>query len=468
MKAVIYTRVSSANQADEGYSLEAQHNESIKYIESEGMELTKVYTDPGVSAKSLDRPGVQEMIRDLKAGKFQAIIIHKLDRLTRNISDLYELVEMVIKHDVKLISLSEKIDTSTPMGRMFIYMLGILAQMFRENLSQEIVKGQSIRASKGLRVSPSRPYGYDLGDNLTMTVNDEEAHTVRQIFGWFNEGHNLLTIAGKLNKAGTTKKFHQTTIGRIISNPTYVGVNHWKRKGAKDGVYFEGAHEPIISEEVFQEAQDILLKRKDHFLSQSSTNFVFSTVVKCGICGRSFCGRTRRENGRLSYDYRCAGKERFGCKVGSIADSKLTALFLDFINNFHLSSNEPQKILTGRDLSKERKKLEKLLSDSANVTKNYLRAYGSGKIEFDMFTELKAEEDKKCTDWNVELDEINQMSPSDKKTRKDIIALLDNLKSDWNRISDLNRKMAISKIFKFLVIRREEGKWRIVSFKTHD
>lgn len=468
MKAVIYTRVSSANQADEGYSLEAQHNESIKYIESENMELTKVYTDPGVSAKSLDRLGVQEMIRDLKAGKFQVIIIHKLDRLTRNISDLYELVEMVIKHDVKLISLSEKIDTSTPMGRMFIYMLGILAQMFRENLSQEIVKGQSVRASKGLRVSPSRPYGYDLGDNLVMTVNEEEAHTVRQIFEWFNEGYNLLTIAGKLNEAGVTKKFYQSTIGRIISNPTYVGVNHWKRKGSKDGVYFEGAHEPIISEEVFQAAQDILLKRKDHFLSQSSTNFVFSTVVKCGVCGKSFSGRTRREKGRVFFDYRCSGRDRFGCKVGSISNSKLTALFLEFIDKYSLQYNEPQKVIVGRDLSKDKKRLEKMLIDSANAKKNYLRAYGAGKIDFDLFTELATEEDKKQEGWNTELDSINQMSPSDKKTRKDLLKQMESLKTRWGIITDIERKMSISQLFKFLVIRREEGKWKIVAFKTYD
>lgn len=468
MKAVIYTRVSSSNQAEEGYSLEAQHNESIKYIESENMELTKVYTDPGVSAKSLERPGVQEMIRDLKAGKFQVIIIHKLDRLTRNISDLYELVEMVIKHDVKLISLSEKIDTSTPMGRMFIYMLGILAQMFRENLSQEIIKGQSMRASKGLRVSPSRPYGYDLGDNLVMSVNEEEAHTVRQIFEWFNEGYNLMTIANKLNKMGATKKFHQITIKRIVSNPTYIGVNHWKRKGTKDGVYFEEAHEPIISEQVFHTAQDVLYKRKEHFLSQSMGDFCFSTVVKCGVCGRSIIGRTRRENGWEGKSYRCSGKDRFHCKVGSISEPKLTALFLDFISNYSIQTTEPQKIIAGRDLTKERKRLEKLVHDSANVKKNYLRAYGSGKIEFDLFTELAAEEDKKCEEWNVELDAINQISPSGKKTRKDILIQLDNLKSGWNGYSELERKMNISQIFKFLVIRPENRVWKIVAFKTHD
>jgi site-specific DNA recombinase len=340
--------------------------------------------------------------------------------------------------------------------------------MFRENLAEEIVKGQSMRASKGLRVSAARPYGYDLGENLAMSINEEEAHTVRQIFDLFNEGHNILTITGMLNDLGVSKKWHAVTVSRILSNPTYIGVNHWKRKGAIDGIYFENAHEAIIPEEVFQEAQDILLKRKEHFLSQSSTNFIFSTVVKCGVCGRSFSGRTRREKGRLQLDYRCSGKDRFGCKVGSIANSKLTALFLDFIDNFNLSSNEPQKILAGRDLSKERKRLEKMLSDSANVTKNYLRAFGTGKIEFDMFTELKTEEDKKCAEWSTELDVINQMSPSDKKTRKDIVALLDNLKSDWNRISELDRKMSISRIFKFLVIKRVEGNWKIVAFKTHD
>jgi site-specific DNA recombinase len=468
LKAVIYTRVSSTNQAEEGYSLEAQYEQLIKYVDEEGMELVKVYTDPGVSAKSLNRPGIQELISDLKSGKFETLIIHKLDRLTRNISDLYDLVEMVTKYNVKLISLNEKLDTSTPMGRMFIYMLGILAQMFRENLAQEIIKGQSMRASKGLRVSPSRPYGYDLGENLAMTINEEEAYLVRQIFQWFNAGYNLLTICKKINAMKITKKFHQITVQRIVSNPTYIGVNHWKRKGSKEGVYFERAHEPIISEDTFQTAQDILSKRKDHFLSQSMSDFCFSTVFKCGVCGRSFSGYTRRENGWEGKSYRCTGIVRHGCKVGSISEKKLTAIFLDFISNYSIKASEPQKILSGRDLAKDRKRLEKLLADSAAVKKNYLRAYGTGKIEFDIFTELAAEEDKKSEEWKTELDTINQMSPSGKKTRKDVLLQLENLKTNWDKDTVLERKMNISQIFKFLVIRPENGVWNIVAFKTHE
>lgn len=471
MKAVIYSRVSSNAQADEGYSLEAQHNESMKYIESEKMELIKVYTDPGVSAKTLNRPGVQEMIADLKAGKFQAIIIHKLDRLTRNISDLYDLVEMVIKHDVKLISLSEKIDTSTPMGRMFIYMLGILAQMFRENLSQEITKGQSVRASKGLRLSPSRPYGYDLGPNLAMTVNDQEAHTIRQIFDWFNEGYNILTIINKLDGVG--KMWYPITIRRILVNATYLGVAQWKSKSAAEGHYIEGAHEAIISEESYRAAQEIMGKRKDKYLTQSMGDFCFSTVVKCGLCGRSFVGRTRNEkqrNGKMwkGKAYRCVGHIKENCKVGSISETKITELFLNFISDFSFNFVEPQKILAGRDIVKDKKKFEKLISESENARMNYSRAMGSGKMDFEMFSKLIDEENKKVETWKSELDNINLNTVSGKKTRKDVLSLLDRLKKDWNGMDELQKKMHISKLFKFIVINRVNREWIVMGYKLSD
>lgn len=115
-KVAIYTRVSTEKQSSEGYSLEAQHDQLIEYVNSNNMQLIKLYSDPGVSAKNLKRPGVQELIRDLESGMFDTVIIHKLDRLTRNISDLYDLVELVNAKNVKLISLSEQIDTSNPMG----------------------------------------------------------------------------------------------------------------------------------------------------------------------------------------------------------------------------------------------------------------------------------------------------------------------------------------------------------------
>src|SRR5690349_1551274 len=116
MRTAIYTRVSTNEQANEGFSLQAQYERLVDFVNMQRWDLTRIYTDPGVSAKDLNRPGVKEMIDDLKSGKFDAIIVHKLDRLTRNISDLYNLVELVNKLNVKLISISENIDTSTPMG----------------------------------------------------------------------------------------------------------------------------------------------------------------------------------------------------------------------------------------------------------------------------------------------------------------------------------------------------------------
>ncbi|MBJ6360819.1 recombinase family protein [Paenibacillus sp. GCM10012307] len=163
MRAAIYTRVSTTAQAEEGFSLEAQEDVLMQTIERKGLQLYRIYSDPGVSGKTFKRKGVQEMIRDMKSKRFEALLIHKLDRLSRNMGDIISFIETVNKLDIRLIIAAQgqdEIDTRSPMGKAFIQLNGIWAELYINNLREETIKGIATKVKNGGRHMSRPPIGY--------------------------------------------------------------------------------------------------------------------------------------------------------------------------------------------------------------------------------------------------------------------------------------------------------------------
>jgi len=150
-------------QAEEGFSLEAQEELLMQTIERKGLQLYRIYSDPGISGKTFKRPGVQAMIADMKARRFDALLIHKLDRLSRNMGDIIAFIEMVNKLDIRFIIAAQgqdEIDTRSPMGKAFLQLNGIWAELYINNLSEETRKGLEKKAKKGGRHMSRPPLGY--------------------------------------------------------------------------------------------------------------------------------------------------------------------------------------------------------------------------------------------------------------------------------------------------------------------
>lgn len=468
MKAAIYSRVSSQIQVDEGYSLEAQYDQLIKYVDMQSWDLVRIYTDPGVSAKDLNRPGVQEMINDLKDGKFEALIIHKLDRLTRNISDLYELVNLVMKHNIKLISLSENIDTSTAMGRMFIFMLGILAQMFRENLSEEVSKGLAKRADLGGR-NTFAPYGYEIIDDGLVIV-EEQAELIREVFRLLIENKmGYYSIAKHLNENKIMGlrggNFHGSTIEIILNNHTYMGMNHWKRKGKPESerIIRDGGHIPIIDEETFNKAQDILGRRSRKEMSRSSYDYPYSTILKCGKCGSPYHGMNQNhKRNKPHYYYRCFKKTKGLCKESDISEMKFETLFFKHFNSDTplIEFIEPPAAQENKD--KERKKIIKELVKSEQRRKNWQYAYGDGKMPYPDYTKLIDEEMIRVSDLQARISIIPEIVPL-QMTREDMMETIENIKEGWNLMERSTKKDFINSWFKAITIIKVDEVWNIVS-----
>ncbi|WP_051620973.1 recombinase family protein [Paenibacillus sp. UNC451MF] len=468
MKVAIYTRVSTDKQLTDGFSLQAQYDRLVEYVKLQGWELIRIYTDPGVSAKDLNRTGVKEMIDDLNACKFEAVLVHKLDRLTRNISDLYDLVELVNKKNVKLISISENIDTSSPMGRMFVYLLGIFAQMFRENLSEEVKKGMVKRAELGLR-STFAPFGYQRSEDGSLIIVPEQAEIIKEVFGLLiQKKWGYLTIAKHLNKKNIPGirggSFHSSSIEVILKNHTYTGKNHWKLKEAPESerIIVEAGHDPIIDVETFKKANTIIERRSRKEMSRSSYDYPFSSIVRCGKCGGPYHGLMGPRSGRNYYFYRCSNKLRGKCDQGDLSELKFERLFFEHfvLQNQGISFKE---VAAAKDSPKmDRHRIERELEKSDQRRKNWQYAFGDGKLPYKDYVNLIDEEMLRVEDLKMQLENIIE-EPDVKITLQEVIETISHLKENWAYLERATRKDFINTIFKGIEITKTDDKWSITN-----
>lgn len=473
MKAVLYVRISREDQS--AYSLQEQIAACKEYCEKEKYELMDIYFEDGYSAKDMKRPELQRMFSDLPKHKFNIIVIWRLDRLTRDTINGLDMVKNLFKpNGVEFAAVTEDIDTSTPDGYMMFTIRLSMAQAEREKIAARVTMGQMGRAKSGKRNTSATPYGYDLGDELSLVINETEAEVVRQIYAWFLMGHGRNKIATMLNERGIPAKkgkiWFETIVGLIISNISNTGAIHWKRKGDPEEkrIIVHDTHEAIVSKEVFEQAQIIRERRTANDMSQSSYGFAFSTVVKCGECGRSYHGKVKMKGNQTS-NYRCSGRYRQDpCSASDLSEIKLERLFLDFVQGIKVSLDEPEKVVGGKDTEKEKKKLAKLIGDSAAKKKNYSRAMGDGRMSYEAFSELIDEETVKVEEWQKELDQLNRSTPGHKKTRKDLVTFIRALNEEWPHMNEQQKKANVSKLFRFIVIKKVDGTWKIVAHKLND
>ena len=246
-KAVVYVRVSTTEQAAEGYSVEEQERKCKAAIESKGWEYIGTFSDPGVSGRTLDRPGLLEMLKLIRAGEVDAVVIYKLDRLSRKQRDTMNLIEDVfLAYDVALVSLNETLDTSTPWGRAMIGILSSFNQMESENIQERTMMGRAAKANEGGYAGGKPPLGYR-GENGRLVIVPEEAEIIKLIFKMRDKGKTLKGIAETLNTKGYRTrrggKFGHSSVQAILNNEdTYRGMYKYGANGTDEVV-----HEPILT-----------------------------------------------------------------------------------------------------------------------------------------------------------------------------------------------------------------------------
>ncbi|HEK9991829.1 TPA: recombinase family protein [Streptococcus equi subsp. zooepidemicus] len=320
-KVAIYVRVSTTNQAEEGYSIEEQKDKLSSYCNIKDWSIYNIYTDGGFSGSNTARPALENLIKDAKKKKFDTVLVYKLDRLSRSQKDtLYLIEEVFIKNGIEFLSLQENFDTSTPFGKAMIGLLAVFAQLEREQIKERMQLGKLGRAKSGKPMMWSKPaYGYIYHkESGELIVNELEAIVVREIFKSYLEGMSITKLRDKVNeKYPKTPAWHYRIIRGILANPVYCGYNQYK------GQVFPGNHEPIISEEIYNKTQEELKIRQRTAAEKFNprpfqAKYMLSGIAQCGYCHAPLTiimGMIRKDGTRF-IRYEC--KQRYPRKTKGV------------------------------------------------------------------------------------------------------------------------------------------------------
>lgn len=313
-KCFLYLRVSTEMQVD-GYSLEAQKNCLKKFAEREELVIAGVYEDAGKSGKSIEgRPAFRRMLSDIESGAgIDYVMVYKLSRFGRNAADILNSLELLQTYDVNLICIEEGIDSSQTSGKLLISVLSAVAEIERENILEQTMNGRREKARQGKWNGGPAPYGYMIKDEI-LSINEEEAEIVRTIYDkYVNTRLGYSGIAKYFNLQGIRKtprkesdieEFSAHFIQLLIDNPVYCGKiaygrrskervkgkkNEYKLVKQKEYCLVDGQHEGIISEELWQKAQEKRLATGIKYSSKLGKEraHLLTGIIKCPKCG---CG----------------------------------------------------------------------------------------------------------------------------------------------------------------------------------
>lgn len=306
LKAALYIRVSTEEQAEEGQSAPAQVETLRQYCSAYGIEVFDIYMDLGFSGKRLkDRLELSRLIEDCLDRRFNLVLVWKISRLSRNLKDLLYLIDIFEKNNVNFTSCSEKFDTSTPVGRMTLQLLGSIAEFERNTIVENVKLGLGEFARKGGKAATV--LGYD-NVNKKLVINESEARIVRLIFSLYTEaGMNYTAIARHLNNLGCrTKrgsKFRCSNISYIVHNPVYICINR-HRINKENSYNVEGTHAAIIDSSIWNKAQQTSsgLSKKTNRAPNPDLSLFQVTCMKCNVPMRIFYAFSR---GKKYIYYRC-------------------------------------------------------------------------------------------------------------------------------------------------------------------
>ncbi len=395
MKAVIYLRVSTKEQAEEGYSIPAQAEACRRYIADRGWELADEFVDRGESARTADRPQLQAMLARLSEDpSIDRLVVHKLDRLARNLEDHAAVRAALRKAGVQLHSVTESLEDSAS-GKLVEGILASIAEFYSANLAQEIRKGMDQKAAEG--GWPARaPFGYRnvrrdgtgrRGESVLEP--DHQAPLVVWAFERYATGEvSLDSLTGALANKGLRNRLGnppgKSAVHRMLRNPVYAGVVRWR------GVDREGTHPALITRELFHRVQSVLdAHSSGGERSWKHDHYLKGTLV-CAECGSRLYYVVAK--GRFGY-FRCVGRntDRTGCSQSRYVPApeleKAVEGLYEHVRIPAMLSWRLERVLRGEVAEWERHRAEateflgRRLRQLANEREKLLRAYYADAID---------------------------------------------------------------------------------------
>lgn len=257
-KAALYTRVSTEDQAKEGFSLDAQLEKLKAYCTARDWDIADIYIDDGYSGRNIRRPAYTQLIENMDS--WDTLLVIKMDRIHRNSKNFMIMMEKLKEQNKEFVSMTESLDTSTAMGRFVMDIIQRIAQLESEQIGERVYDGMEQKArTNGGSLGFNIPYGYDYLDK-TLVINAKEKDHVKRIFDLYLQGWGMKKIADYFNDQNIPTKQKKSwgaqTISRILKNPLYCGMFHWENYAHED------AFPKIISEQDFNNVQNMIEKKR--------------------------------------------------------------------------------------------------------------------------------------------------------------------------------------------------------------
>ena len=417
----LYMRVSTEDQAREGFSLPEQKERLEAYCKFKGFVIKDYYTDAGISAKTGNyRPEFERLKEDIKSKKINTIIALKQDRITRSIFDWEELMRFLEENDAYLDCVNDDINTTNANGKMVSRILMSVSQQEIERTSERTKVGLAGAIKQG-HIPHQAPLGYK-HENKKLVIDHLTKDVVIRIFELYHKGMSYQKISTLFNKEQVLGKtnWRDSSIVAILENEIYKGdFVHGKR--TKHPTYYENVVEPIVSKEMWEECQ--VQKKKNSKSYQRTLTYLFLQKLRCPKCNRILGGKaTQKKNGNIYYYYYC-----HDCKI-NFKESLVEEYFNDFVNElveydsvvnqFFLPMikqkfDEPQEELK-KDINKQKDKLERIK-----------RAYINGVFNLEEYNDERKLVESALEKLQNELDEATScetlnFTPQDILLKRDI------------------------------------------------
>jgi len=372
----LYLRVSTERQVNEGDSLEEQENELRKFCEYRKFNIHRILIEKGRSGGNTNRPEYQRLIQDVKHRNINAIVVKKLDRLSRSLLDFENLMTQLRENEVEFISLKESFDTTSAMGKAMLRVALVFAQLEREQTSERLLDVLEYRAKKGIYNGGTRPYGY-ASVNKELVPYSKEKEVVETIYSKFVEGKSTSQIESILNLHGyrtrSNKQWDRRHIDYILRNPVYTGKLKW------GGKYNQGIHIPIITEDVFNRVQEIF-KSKGYQRQVKNVKGLLLGILYCRCGSEMKPNYTKKLSGKEYYYYRCAttmeargDKQKCGNPYLAMddADHRVIKTIREYATDIHLACiqkhvDDHNAIVT-REIEAIEAKINALKKDLADI-----------------------------------------------------------------------------------------------------
>ena len=468
--AGVYIRVSTEVQARERFSLGEQEEKLLQLCKFKELEVYEVYKDAGISAKDMEhRPQFQAMLQDMKEGKINYIVVYKLDRITRSVRDLEELISVLEQYNCFLLCDRDDVNTSTANGRFFVRMLTVLSQLEIEIVSERTKFGLN-GAIKSGHIPGQRPFGYTKSKDKKMIVDNATRPYVEKIFDMYLEGKSFQQIANyfKENNIYPKKKWRDTTIQKIIDNKIYMGdYEQYKRIGKQENlepIVYMNVVEPIISRAKWEECQK--QKERNQRTYTRDRIYTFFQRLKCPSCGRIMkCKGSGGTKKKYMY-YTCEH-----CHVNfneNYVEELLESFIYDLLEYDMAVKKFFLPILEDKNNKIDTTTIDKEIRNLEKQRDRIKQAYIKGIVEMEDFKEdYKLIEDKLANLENKKLELVNletfNYSPHELLAERDLerekMIRLDTLnsllKSKWNDMDKSEKQEFISKFIDTIEIKKD-------------